>query len=194
MKCYEIENYRTAKGDVPFRDWIHEIADAKAQTVLFARIDRAAYGNFGDSRALSGVKGLHEMRIHFGQGGKKMTATSEAFDYSLRDQLLRDPENAAIYLAECLEDGDIELFQEALRTVAKSQKGGVRAVAKQADLNRESLYKALSRQGKPQLATVSKMLAALGLRFSIRPCSHCTASEGAPVATTTTRLTHRSPS
>ena len=98
-----------------------------------------------------------------------MTATSEPFDYSLRDQLLRDPENAALYLSECLEDGDIELFQEALRNVAKAQKGGVRAIAKQADLNRESLYKALSKQGKPQLATVAKMLSALGLRFSIMP-------------------------
>ena len=98
-----------------------------------------------------------------------MNGTSEPFDFSLRDKLLRNPENAALYLAECLEDGDIELFQEALRNVAKAQQGGVRAVAKQADLNRESLYRALSKEGKPQLATVAKMLAAMGLRFTITP-------------------------
>ena len=98
-----------------------------------------------------------------------MTETSEPFDFSLRDRLLRNPENAALYLAECLEDGNMELFQAALRHVAKAQEGGVRAVAKNADLNRESLYKALSKDGKPQLATVSKMLSALGLRFTIMP-------------------------
>ena len=96
-----------------------------------------------------------------------MTGTSAPFDFGLRDKLLRNPENAALYLAECLEDGDIELFQEALRNVAKAQEGGVRAVAKHADLNRESLYKALSKEGKPQLATISKMLSALGLRLTI---------------------------
>ncbi|MDB5524258.1 MAG: addiction module antidote protein [Rhizobium sp.] len=98
-----------------------------------------------------------------------MTAPSKPFDFKIRDELLRDPENAATYLAECLEDGDIALFQEALRNVAKAQEGGVRAVAEHADLNRENLYRALSKNGKPQLETVSKMLAALGLRFTITP-------------------------
>lgn len=98
-----------------------------------------------------------------------MNTASEPFDYNIRDKLLRDPDNAAMYLAECLEDGDMELFQEALRNVAKAQKGGVRAMAEQADLNRENLYKALSKNGKPQLETVAKMLSALGLRFTITP-------------------------
>ena len=98
-----------------------------------------------------------------------MSAASEPFDFSLRDKLLRDPEHASIYLAECLADGDIDLFQEALRNVAKAQQGGVRAVAGDAGLNRENLYKALSKNGNPQLATIAKMLAALGLRLTIAP-------------------------
>ena len=98
-----------------------------------------------------------------------MTRLGRPFDAGSRDELLRDPENAAIYLAEFLESGDIELFQEGLRHVAKAQDGGVRAVAGQADLNRENLYKALSKNGKPQLETVSKMLSALGLRFTVTP-------------------------
>ena len=101
-----------------------------------------------------------------------MTAPSNPFDFQGRDILLRDPEQASIYLAECLEDGDIELFQEALRNVAKAQEGGVRAVAEQADLNRENLYRALSRKGKPQLETVTKMLAALGLRLTVTSSHH----------------------
>jgi probable addiction module antidote protein len=101
-----------------------------------------------------------------------MSAASEPFDFSIRDKLLQDPEHAALYLAECLEDGDIALFQEALRNVAKAQEGGVRAVAAQADLSRENLYRALSKKGKPQLETVTKMLSALGLRFTITPAQH----------------------
>lgn len=98
-----------------------------------------------------------------------MISPSKPFDFSYRDELLRDPENAAVYLAEILQDGDIELFQEALRHVAKAQEGGVSAVAEHARLNRENLYRALSKKGKPQLETVSKMLSAMGLRFTVTP-------------------------
>ena len=98
-----------------------------------------------------------------------MTKASAPFDFSLRDKLLRDPENAAIYLAGMLEDGDIEQFQEALRNVAKAQEGGVRAVAKHAELSRQNLYTALSKDGKPQFDTIAKMLSALGLRLTVTP-------------------------
>ncbi len=83
-----------------------------------------------------------------------------------RDRILGDPETAAVYLEECLADGNIELFQEALKHVARAQ-GGMSAVSKQTGLNRESLYRALSKKGKPQLETTAKVLAALGMRFSI---------------------------
>jgi probable addiction module antidote protein len=98
-----------------------------------------------------------------------MIRLGRPFDFSSRDELLRDPENAALYLAEFLESGDMKLFQEGLRHVAKAQEGGVRAIAEQADLGRANLYKALSRNGNPQMATVSKMLAALGLKLTIAP-------------------------
>ena len=98
-----------------------------------------------------------------------MTAASKPFDFSFRDELLRDPEHAAFYLEEILESGNMELFQEALRNVAKAQEGGVKGVAMKANVSRENLYDALSKSGKPQMETVTKMLAALGLRFSITP-------------------------
>ena len=101
--------------------------------------------------------------------GQAMTAPSKPFDFKGRDALLRDPKHASTYLAACLEDGDLELFQQALRNVAKAQEGGMRAVAELADLNRESLYKSLSKEGKPQLATIAKMLSALGLRLTVSP-------------------------
>lgn len=98
-----------------------------------------------------------------------MTRLGRPFDFSSRDELLRNPENAAIYLAEFLESGDMELFQEGLRHVAKAQEGGVKAVAEHADVSRENLYRALSKKGKPQMDTVTKMLTALGLRMTITP-------------------------
>lgn len=98
-----------------------------------------------------------------------MTSASRPFDFSGRDELLRDPANAAVYLAEFLETGDMDLFQEALKDVAKAQEGGLAGVAEQAHLNRGSLYKSLSKTGRPQLDTVFKMLSAMGLRFTITP-------------------------
>lgn len=98
-----------------------------------------------------------------------MTRASKPFDFSGRDELLRDPENAAVYLADFLETGDMELFQEALKDVAMAQQGGLAGVAEQANLNRGSLYRALSKDGKPQMATVNKMLAVLGLKLTVAP-------------------------
>lgn len=101
-----------------------------------------------------------------------MTRASRPLDFGFRDDLLREPENAAFYLEQILESGDLELFQEALRDVAKAQEGGVSGVAKKARVSRENLYDALSKTGKPQMETVTKMLSALGLRFSIKPAHH----------------------
>ena len=89
------------------------------------------------------------------QVNKPMTEPTKPFDFSFRVTLLRDPENAALYLAEYFEEG------------AKAQEGGVRAVAIQADVSRENLCNALSKNGKPQMETVTKMLSAPGLRFTI---------------------------
>ncbi|MDX3929428.1 MAG: putative addiction module antidote protein [Shinella sp.] len=98
-----------------------------------------------------------------------MARASRPFDFDKYDDLLRDPENAAVYLAEFLESGDMELFQEGLRHVAKAQAGGLAKVAEQAQLNRGSLYKSLSKTGKPQFETLAKMLEAMGLQFTITP-------------------------
>jgi len=98
-----------------------------------------------------------------------MTEPSKQFDFGGRDELLRDPDLAAVYLDECLVDGDLALFQEALRNVAKAQEGGVKAVAAQADLNRENLYRALSKKGNPKMETVTKMLSVLGMRITVTP-------------------------
>ncbi len=49
-----------------FGSWLRGLKDARAKAVIFSRLDRAAKGNFGDAKALSG--GIAEMRVDVGPG------------------------------------------------------------------------------------------------------------------------------
>ena len=89
-------------------------------------------------------------------------------------ELLKDPECAALYLEECLADGDIELFKLALKNVSDARMGGMSALADKTSLGRESLYKSLSKAGNPKLETLTKILSATGLRLSISPIEKTT--------------------
>jgi probable addiction module antidote protein len=80
---------------------------------------------------------------------------------------LKDPEFAASYLAQVLESGDNAAFLVALRDVVEAG-GGMSVVARQARIQRQSLYKALSKRGNPTLATLQHVLKPLGLRVSVR--------------------------
>ncbi|MEM8721605.1 MAG: addiction module antidote protein [Cyanobacteria bacterium P01_G01_bin.39] len=82
------------------------------------------------------------------------------------DHELTDPEYAALYLNDALNDGSVEEFLLALRNVVQANQG-MSKLAANADLGRESLYKALSESGNPQFMTINKVFAALGLQFSI---------------------------
>ena len=65
---YEIEEYLDAKDNSTFGEWLLGLKDKKAQIKLHARIRRAELGNLGDWKDIKGVKGLYEMREHYGQG------------------------------------------------------------------------------------------------------------------------------
>jgi probable addiction module antidote protein len=81
---------------------------------------------------------------------------------------LRDPEEAAAYLNAALEENSEdaeELFLLALRNVAEAR--GIAKLAKEAALNRESLYRTLSAKGDPRLSTLGALLDALGLRLAV---------------------------
>jgi probable addiction module antidote protein len=78
------------------------------------------------------------------------------------DGRLRDPAYAAEYLTAAADEGQAE-FLLALRDVARAQ--GVGRVAKQAKRGRESLYKTLSEDGNPGLATLLSVLNALKLKL-----------------------------
>ncbi|MDA0737840.1 MAG: putative addiction module antidote protein [Nitrospirae bacterium] len=83
-------------------------------------------------------------------------------------ELLKDPQVAAEYLEEILADGNMELFTAALKDVADAR-GGVGALSKKTELNRQQLYKTLSKNGNPRLDTLSEVLHAVGLRVSVSP-------------------------
>jgi probable addiction module antidote protein len=79
--------------------------------------------------------------------------------------LRSDLGRAVGYLTECFNDDFEETFLVALRDVVLAN-GGVAKVAKAAGLNRESLYKALSRGGNPGVDTLRKILTALKIKIA----------------------------
>ena len=76
---------------------------------------------------------------------------------------LKTEEDMAAYLEAALEENDPALIAAALGDIARAK--GMSRVARQSGLGRESLYKALSPGGNPELATVLRVIAALGLRL-----------------------------
>ena len=97
-----------------------------------------------------------------------MNAYRDFKDYHIEQ--LRDPEDAKVYLSVALDEyeknGDLEAFLLAVRDVAEAQ-GGMSRLAERVSLTREGLYKALSKNGNPQLNTMCEILHGLGFRFSV---------------------------
>ena len=78
---------------------------------------------------------------------------------------LDSDEAIAAYLDAVLEEEDPALLAAALGDVARVR--GMTQVARETGLGRESLYKALSKQGNPEFGTVLKVMHALGLRLHV---------------------------
>src|SRR5512136_936711 len=78
---------------------------------------------------------------------------------------LVDPEEAAAYLNAALEDGDQQVFLLALRDIMDAR--GITQVARDAQLNRENLYRILSPKGNPQLSSLTSLLHGVGLRLAV---------------------------
>ena len=80
-------------------------------------------------------------------------------------ELLRTREGIAAYLDAWLDEApdDAAGIARALGDIARAK--GMSQVAKDAGVSRESLYRALSAEGNPSLATVLKVARALGVRL-----------------------------
>jgi probable addiction module antidote protein len=89
-------------------------------------------------------------------------------------EALADPGEAVAYLNAGLEDSP-EAFLKALRNVAQAQR--MSRVAKDAGLQRETLYRSLSESGNPTLATLLGVLSALGLKLAVEAERQTSGSE-----------------
>lgn len=79
--------------------------------------------------------------------------------YNVADYLDGD-EMVAVFLDAAFESGDTSRIAEALGDVARAR--GMTRIAKATGLAREQLYKTLSAEGRPELSTVLKVMAAFG--------------------------------
>jgi probable addiction module antidote protein len=68
------------------------------------------------------------------------------------------------YLAVTFEDGEPSEIAHALGVIARAR--GMTDLASKTGLTRQSLYKALSGDGNPELATITKVGDALGFRLT----------------------------
>ena len=95
---------------------------------------------------------------------KKAKVKTIPFDAA---EFLTTPEHLAEYLRAAIEEvaGDPESLIRALNTAARAR--GMIELANSTGITRSGLYKALSGEGKPSFEKVSKIVAALGMRFSI---------------------------
>ena len=93
---------------------------------------------------------------------EEVIAKTKTSPWDAADHLVSVDDMAA-YLEAALDEGDAALFAAALGDVARAK--GMSEIARRAEMGRESLYKALSPDGNPELATVLKVLRSLGLRL-----------------------------
>jgi probable addiction module antidote protein len=80
---------------------------------------------------------------------------------------LRTDVEIADYIQEMLTDGDARAVPIALKTIAAAL-GGIDALAEKTGLSRERLSRTLSPNVHPRLDTFAAILAAFGLRLSVR--------------------------
>ena len=89
-------------------------------------------------------------------------------DEAMAELFREDPAFAAEYLSQILQEGEPAELLVALRQMAQAR-GGVRAIAKETELNATQLYRTLSPKGNPELRSLLAVLQALGLRLAVQP-------------------------
>ena len=98
------------------------------------------------------------------RSGKRRSSRTHTAKFDVADHL-RTPEEMAAYLDAWFDEApeDVAGIARALGDVARAK--GMAQVARETGLSRESLYRALSVNGNPSLATVLKVARALGIRL-----------------------------
>ena len=99
---------------------------------------------------------------------KKILAL-EDFDTTIAKKLAKDPKFLKQYekfiTDEFNKDGDVALFLEGLKLVAKA-KGNIKGLAKNAKVTRKSIYDMLSKDGNPGIKNFFAVYKLLGGKVS----------------------------
>lgn len=92
---------------------------------------------------------------------------TEAFAKWDVTESLRTREDTSLYLEACAEEDpdDGSLIRAALNDIARA--GNMSQLAREVGMSREGLYKALSEDGNPSFAAVTRIARALGLQVRI---------------------------
>jgi probable addiction module antidote protein len=98
------------------------------------------------------------------------TKKKESFSRYDTADYLNSEEDIAAYLEACSEENDPALMAEALGAVARAR--NMSQLARDTGLTREGLYKALSVDGNPSLATTMRVANALGYQLRLVPFPH----------------------
>ncbi len=91
-----------------------------------------------------------------------MTKISDLPQFDAAEHL-KDEEDVAAYLTVVLEENDPAALAQALGTIARAR--GMTAVAADAGIGREALYKALRPNAQPRFDTIARVCKALGVKL-----------------------------
>ena len=91
-----------------------------------------------------------------------MTIETRPFVFA---QHVESKKDATEYLAILLEENGIQGLIDGLQHLAKNK--GMTALAKEAGVNRQSLYRSLSKDGNPKIETIDKIVRALGFKLTV---------------------------
>jgi len=70
-----LQEYVTADGKIPVRDWLTALRDVRARARIRVRLNHVRLGSFGDARPVG--DGVSELRIPYGPGYRVYFASSE---------------------------------------------------------------------------------------------------------------------
>ena len=86
-------------------------------------------------------------------------------DWNLADEI-ETREDVIGILEAALEENDIGFLFRVIGDIARSK--GMAQIARELNLNRESLYHSLSQEGNPSFTTIVKVLDNLGFQLSVK--------------------------
>jgi probable addiction module antidote protein len=95
-----------------------------------------------------------------------MAVETRPFDPS---EYLDGPESIRAYLEDAFASGEPAEITDALGVVARAI--GMSQLAARTGISRPSLYKALSREGNPEFATIMRVAQALGFELRLVPAA-----------------------